>query len=93
MTVQELIDAECENLKSLLLAKNRGYGNSFAEPVLCFSKLSPIEQIKVRIDDKLSRIQKGNQDEIQEDTITDLAGYLILYKVLLRSQKLNTEKS
>jgi hypothetical protein len=39
------------------------------------------EQINVRIDDKLSRIARGRQDVIQEDTELDLIGYLILKRV------------
>lgn len=39
----------------MLLAKNAAYGNSALEPVRIFSKADPTEQIRVRIDDKLSR--------------------------------------
>ncbi len=40
--------------------------------------------IKVRIDDKLSRLSSGEKKEIKEDTIQDLLGYLILLKVANR---------
>ncbi len=80
--VPELIDKECENIKTMLLAKNRGYGNSFAEPINVFCQLDSMAQILVRIDDKLNRIQKGNKEEISEDTVLDLIGYLILFRVL-----------
>lgn len=46
----------------------------------CFSKASAQEQILVRMDDKLSRIQNRQNDE-DEDVFMDLAGYLILYLV------------
>jgi len=83
MNVIELIDQECENIKSLLIAKNKAYGNSFAEPINIFSQTTADEQINVRIDDKLNRIKKGqDKDAVPEDTELDLIGYLILKRVL-----------
>jgi len=83
MTVIELIDRECENVKQLLIAKNKAYGNSFQEPINIFSSATAQEQINVRIDDKLNRIKKGQDKEnVPEDTILDLIGYLILLRVL-----------
>jgi len=41
MTVIELIDRECENIKQLLIAKNKAYGNSFQEPINIFSFIMP----------------------------------------------------
>lgn len=78
--IQNLISEECNNLKELLLEKNRKYGNSAITPLRIFSKSSPKEQIKVRIDDKLSRLSNNNGDE-DEDVIQDLIGYLILYRI------------
>lgn len=79
-TVQELIRKECEDLMNLLLEKNRKYGNSAIEPRRIFSSANSIEQIKVRIDDKISRIANQQEDD-DEDAAIDLAGYLILLKV------------
>lgn len=64
----------------LLIEKNRKYGDSALNPARIFSKASNIEQIKVRIDDKLSRI-KNAQDDEDEDVIADLIGYLVLLKI------------
>lgn len=81
-TKQQIIDV-CDSVKELLLRKNDAYGNSFQCPINIFCKASAVEQIYVRIDDKLNRIAKGqNTDLVQEDTIMDLIGYLILLKVL-----------
>ena len=71
------IKNKCDQIKQLLLEKNKAYGNSASEPVRIFSKSDNVEQIKVRIDDKISRIAKGSEFP-GEDTIMDLAGYLIL---------------
>lgn len=79
---QEAIVDECDRMINLLLAKNRAYGNSATNPIRIFSRASAEEQLKVRIDDKLSRLKKGA--DITEDTVTDLIGYLILYKVQQR---------
>ena len=83
MTIPEQIEIECENIKQMLLQKNRAYGNSFADPVRIFSKAAPEEALLIRIDDKLSRIARG--DAAGEDTILDLIGYLILLRVLHRA--------
>jgi hypothetical protein len=82
------IAAICEDVKELLLYKNKNYGNSALEPLRVFSKSSAVEQLLVRIDDKLNRIKKGagllNKDE---DVIMDLIGYLILLKIGLKEEK------
>lgn len=70
----------CNQLRELLLEKNRKYGDSALSPVRVFSKSDPLEQIRVRLDDKLSRLRNQSVDE-DEDVITDLIGYLVLYKV------------
>ena len=49
----------CDDVKELLLYKNQNYGNSALEPARIFSKASAVEQLLVRIDDKLNRIHKG----------------------------------
>ena len=81
------IAAICEDVKELLLYKNKKYGNSALEPARIFSKASAVEQLLVRIDDKLNRIQKGagliGEDE---DVIMDLIGYLVLLKIGLKRQ-------
>lgn len=81
---QKLIVEECEALKQLLLAKNRAYGDSAIRPLRIFSSSDSVEQIKVRIDDKLSRIARG--ENAGEDVEIDLAGYLILLRVAKRSR-------
>lgn len=78
--IQEMISKECDFVKELLLTKNRKYGNSALNPKRIFSKADPIEQIKVRIDDKLSR-QESSQSDEDEDITLDLIGYLILKRV------------
>lgn len=67
-------------LEDLLVAKNEAYGNSALDPVNIFSKSTAVEQIKVRIDDKLSRLYHGKEYG-DEDTITDLLGYIVLLKI------------
>lgn len=71
-----IMDA-CEKIKNMLLEKNRQYGDSALNPVRVFSKADSAEQLKVRMDDKLSRIQSAQDDDL-EDAMLDLAGYLVL---------------
>ena len=53
-----------DRIESLLIEKNRKYGDSALTPTRVFSQASTIEQLKVRIDDKLSRIRSNQYDEI-----------------------------
>ena len=53
------ISAICDDIKELLIHKNRKYGNSALKPCRVFSKSSAVEQLLVRIDDKLNRIMQG----------------------------------
>jgi predicted ATPase with chaperone activity len=78
--VKKEILAQVKAVAEMLIEKNKKYGNSAIQPKRIFSKASPVEQINVRIDDKLSRIanQQINEDE---DAEFDLIGYLILKRV------------
>ena len=70
---QRLIRAECREIERILLAKNAAYGNSALQPLRVFSKADSVEQIRVRLDDKLSRIARGQA--AGEDVTLDLIGY------------------
>jgi hypothetical protein len=65
------------DIVKLLIEKNQAYGNSALDPIRIFSKASAQEQLRVRIDDKLSRLARGT-NYADEDTIIDLIGYLFL---------------
>ena len=70
----------CTNMAQMLIQKNIAYGDSALDPVRIFSKADPVEQLRVRIDDKLSRLMKGT-DYIGDNDIDDLIGYLVLLKI------------
>jgi hypothetical protein len=70
-----------EEIRDLLIAKNKKYGNSALEPLGLFSQLSAKEGLLVRIDDKLKRIKNGSLERDDEDVVNDLIGYLILLKI------------
>lgn len=90
---QSLIAAECSAIREMLLEKNRKYGDSALNPSRIFSSADSIEQINVRIDDKLSRIANAQSDE-DEDVDLDLIGYLILRRVALaRARKILTREN
>ncbi len=76
---QTAIAETCDALKAMLLAKNAAYGNSALDPVRIFSRADTLEQINVRMDDKLSRIARGHA--AGEDAEWDLMGYLVLKRV------------
>ncbi len=67
-------------IAKLLLEKNAAYGDSALNPVRIFARdTDALSQILVRIDDKLSRLQRGSA--AGEDVELDLLGYLILLRI------------
>ena len=83
---QEKIIKICDAVKNMLLEKNRKYGDSALNPIRIFATADTVEQLKVRIDDKLNRF-KNIQEDDTEDVVNDLIGYLILLKVAEESDK------
>lgn len=81
-TEKEIWDI-CNDMAWFLIDKNRAYGNSALDPVRIFSSSDNVEQLKVRIDDKLSRFARGGEFPGDND-IDDLIGYLVLLKVAMR---------
>lgn len=73
----------CNDMAWFLIDKNRAYGNSALDPVRIFSSSDNVEQLKVRIDDKLSRFARGGEFPGDND-IDDLIGYLVLLKIAKR---------
>ena len=83
------ISGICDDIKELLIHKNRKYGNSALKPCRVFSKSSPVEQLLVRIDDKLNRIMQGaGLLANDEDVVNDLIGYLVLLKIGMHEEKM-----
>lgn len=74
------LDEVLGEIGGMLLEKNRKYGDSALTPQRIFSKASAIEQINVRLDDKLSRLLSGQTDDT-EDVELDLVGYIILKRI------------
>jgi hypothetical protein len=77
---KKMLEDELEEIKEFLLKKNKAYGNSALRPVRIFSKASPVEQINVRLDDKVSRLMNGNEYPGDDDEL-DILGYLILKRM------------
>lgn len=80
------IKQECDRIKAFLVEKNLAYGDSALSPVRVFSQASTVEQLLVRIDDKLSRMQRGFEFG-NDDTTLDLIGYLILLRIALENER------
>jgi len=86
-STEELIKEVGREVVTLLLEKNKAYGDTANNPPQIFSKLSPKEGLLARIDDKLSRIKQVGLNDLTEDTVKDLIGYLILYKVQIKKEE------
>jgi hypothetical protein len=77
---QAKIAEVCDEVKAMLIAKNKSYGDSALNPVRIFATSNNVEQLHVRVDDKLSRISRGGSF-VGDNDIDDLIGYLILLKI------------
>lgn len=76
---KEELNVVLDDVRAMLVQKNQAYGDAALNPVRIFSKADPLEQLKVRIDDKLSRLARG--ENAGEDVIHDLLGYLVMYRI------------
>lgn len=90
-SVKSEILAVVKNIAAILVDKNRKYGNAALQPKRIFSRTNLIQQLNVRIDDKLSRIANQQEDE-DEDAELDLVGYLILKRVCKNLQEKSESK-
>ena len=90
MKTSEIIKGVARDVVTLLLKKCRLWRYCKPSPTNIF-KLSP-KAILARLDDKLSRVKHKGLNDITEDTVTDIIGYLILYKVQLRKEEIKTKK-
>lgn len=84
-TFEQNVRRITSQIADLLIEKNAAYGDSALNPIRVFSKSDRIEQLNVRIDDKISRIQRGSEYG-DEDTEMDLIGYLVLRKIARESE-------
>lgn len=80
------VEAVLTRVREVLITKNAAYGNSALEPLQVFSQGSPSKSIRVRIDDKLSRLAHGTDFE-NEDTVLDLLGYLVLLRISEKNER------
>ena len=77
---------------NLLVEKNEQYGDSAFDPMRFFSDLGPDAGLRVRIDDKLSRLMRGNDSiETDVDVIEDLIGYFILLRLTMEKDEEDKE--
>jgi hypothetical protein len=86
MTTPDNIRTVMREIETFLIDKNNAYGDSALDPVRVFSKASTVEQLLVRIDDKLSRVARGSEI-VGDDTVLDLIGYLVLLRVAQLSKR------
>lgn len=80
LTFNDKVDTILKEVGDMLKEKNKSYGDACLNPVRIFSKQNSSEQLKVRIDDKLSRLARGNEYP-GDDTIFDLVGYLVIFLI------------
>jgi len=89
MNTKDKIQSKCTELRDLLFLKNKAYGDAALTPLNIFSSANSEYGLRQRIDDKLKRIQTVGLNDSTEDTLIDLAGYLILLMIARDDQQNN----
>lgn len=87
---QRDVEIVLKELREMLFAKNRKYGDAALNPNRTFASSQASELINVRIDDKLSRIKNRQTDE-DEDPEWDIMGYLVLKRIALKRERISKE--
>jgi len=87
---QNKIVEVCDNMKNLLLYKNKKYGDSALKPNNVFYKGDSTNSIKIRLDDKIGRIKNCNETRIND--VADIIGYCTLLLVSMNVTKEDFEK-
>jgi hypothetical protein len=77
---QKKIGCVFDSMKQVVIEKNKRYGDAALAPRRIFSRLDAGEGIKVRLDDKISRIM-NNSGEIRKNDVADIMGYLALLSI------------
>jgi hypothetical protein len=91
LSTQEKIDIVMKNFSEFLKEKNRRYGDSALNPKQIFSQIPASEQLKNRLDDKLSRIETAtrNGQQLKKNDVADVLGYIVL--ILIQNNWLEFE--
>ena len=92
MNTKDKIKLKCRQLEDLLVRKNDAYGDSALEPLGVFSSATASSGIKIRLDDKLKRIANVGIVEDTEDTLIDIAGYIILLIIAKENESNDIQK-
>jgi DNA primase catalytic subunit len=82
--MKDEIRKKCDQIRDLLLEKNKSYGNSVFDKGMLF-EVDPMYAIQARINDKLNRI-KSKETYMSDNDMMDLTGYLILLQVYKESK-------
>ena len=92
MSTKDSIKEKCRLLEDLLVKKNDAYGDSALEPLGVFSSANASSGLKIRLDDKLKRIANAGLVEDTEDTLIDIAGYIILLMIAKDNESNDIQK-
>lgn len=87
MDTSKQIEEKCDAIKELLIGKNEAYGDSALNPANIFGRGNAIDNLCCRIDDKVMRIKNSGINDLTEDTISDIIGYLILLQIAIDRSK------
>lgn len=82
---EQSVRRHTDRIADVLVSKNLSYGDSALNPVRIFSKADRMEQLYIRLDDKISRVKSGHEYP-GDDTIQDIIGYCLLVLIARESE-------
>lgn len=77
----------CDDLAERIIDKNRKYGDSLQNPRIQISRIQNSEKILSRIEDKINRFASVGFTEDTEDSLEDLVGYYVHYKISKKNEQ------
>jgi hypothetical protein len=86
VTFEKDLKAVLREVYDFLITQNKAYGDASLNPVKVFSRSDSVEQLKVRIDDKLSRFIKGAEYP-EDDDERELLADLVLLQIARRREE------
>lgn len=85
------IKRKFDSIRDLVLEKNRLYGDAALNPYSVFSKISPADRLRSRIDEKISRYRNHKAGDL-ESPLVDLVGCLVLLILAEEDERQKTWK-
>lgn len=77
------ITKQCDEIKDGLLKHHEKWGTSIFRPVTILSAVSAEDALRIRIDDRIKKLQKAETKDQERELVDDLIGYLVNFRAYM----------